>query len=279
MNHWRDWQSVAYLIGLPTLVAWTWMEPSFNPVAYVAILTLAIGVCCISHNHSHVPIWHVQWLNRLTDMWIGTLQGHPTFLFRPAHVDSHHRFNQGPEDLTRVTQYASDNTLLGYFIFPLRILPALQKLKKRYLASRWLEARHEFWWIVALYLPLLALWMGVFWLNPLKALIYIVIPQLLSLHFLLASNYLQHVHAVAGSRYNHSRNFVGLINLVWFNVGYHTAHHEKETLHWTLLPAMHRELSGRINLALVETSLIMYFARTLFLGHMIPRLRSQPVKE
>src|SRR4051812_6625681 len=102
MNHWRDWQSIAYLLCLPALVIWSWLQPSVNAVAYVAILVLVIGVCCISHNHAHVPIWRARWLNMLTDMWIGTLQGHPVFLFQPAHIASHHRHNQAEEDVTRV---------------------------------------------------------------------------------------------------------------------------------------------------------------------------------
>jgi fatty acid desaturase len=279
VNNSRDWQSLAYLLGLPALVAWSWMQASFDVKAYVGILVLVIGVCCISHNHAHVPIWRASWLNRLTDMWIGILQGQPVFLFQPAHVASHHRFNQGAEDLTRVARYSAENTLIGYLVFPFQVLPALQELRKKHLASLWREKRDEFWWVVALHVPLLTLWITVFWLDPIKATIYVLIPQLVGLHFLLASNYLQHAHAVAGSRYNHSRNFVGLINVIWFNVGYHTAHHENEKLHWTLLPEAHRDIASRINPALVEFSLLVYTFRTLLLGLILPHLRSIQLKD
>jgi fatty acid desaturase len=279
MNNWRDWQSIAYLFALPALVTWSWLQPSVSVVTYIAILVLVIGVCCISHNHAHVSIWRMSWLNQLTDMWIGTLQGHPVFLFQPAHISSHHRFNQGREDVTSVARYATHNNVFGYLAFPIQVLPALRALKKQYLAALWREDRRAFWWIVILYVPLAALWVGTLALDPFKAVIYVFIPQLVGLHFLLASNYLQHAHAVSGSRYNHSRNFVGFINLIWFNVGYHTAHHENETLHWTLLPSAHENMSKQINPHLIESSLAGYTIRTLFLGLVIPRLRSRQIEE
>ncbi|MFT3735409.1 MAG: fatty acid desaturase [Rhodocyclaceae bacterium] len=279
MHNKRDWQSVAYLALLPLLVAWVWQQPGFSVVAYGGILLLVIGVCCIGHNHAHVPIWRSRGMNQLTDMWIGTLQGQPVFLFQPAHVDSHHRFNQGEGDLTRVMQYDRGNTIMGYLLFPFKVLPALGTVRRRYLGSLWHHDRKAFWWTLALYLPLLAVWIAVGMLDPGKALIYVYLPQLVALHFLLASNYLQHAHAVAGSRYNHSRNFVGAINWLWFNVGYHTAHHEHEDLHWCTLPAAHDKLRSRINPALIERSFCVYVFRTLVLGQFIPRLRSRLLHE
>ena len=279
MNNWRDWQSIAYLSILPALVAWSWLQPTVNAAAYVALLVLVIGVCCISHNHAHVPIWRMRWLNLLTDMWIGILQGHPVFLFQPAHITSHHRYNQAHEDVTRVARYAAHNNLFGYLVFPVQVLPALSAVKRRYLAALWRDNRSGFWWVVALHVPLPVLWAATLMLDPFKAVVYILIPQIVGLHFLLASNYLQHAHAVPGSRYDHSRNFVGFINLVWFNVGFHTAHHEDELLHWTLLPAAHKDISTRINPGLIESSLTGYTINTLVLGLVFKRLRSRRLDE
>jgi fatty acid desaturase len=120
-------------------------------------------------------------------------------------------------------------------------------------------------------------WVGCALADPVKMLLYVLIPQAVGLHFLLASNYLQHAHASEGSRYNHSRNFVGISNLVWFNVGYHTAHHESEHIHWTELPAAHRQIDTHISPSLVERSLVRYFLGTLILGQVLRRFRSLPL--
>lgn len=275
VHHRRDWQSVAYLIALPTLVSWQWQQAAVNAAAYGLTLMLVIGLCCINHNHAHLPIWRYPILNRITDLWIGLLQGQPVFLFQPAHVDSHHRHNQSPGDLTRVARHDTGNTLLGYLRFPFQVLPALQRLRRDHLRKCWHQDRAEFWWIMLQHLALLSLWATLVVLDPFKALIYVALPQLLGLHFLLASNYLQHAHAVAGSRHNHSRNFVGWINWFWFNVGYHTAHHDNERLHWTELPSAHAALLPDIRPALIERSVLLYFVRTLFLGQFIAALRSR----
>lgn len=220
-------------------------------------------------------MWQNRWLNRLTDLWIGTLQGHPVFLFEPAHIASHHRYNQGLADVTRVARYAKNNHVIGYIIFPLQVLPAITALKKEHLRRVWHEDRTVFWWIMAQHVPLLALWASALALSPQKALLYVFLPQVFSLHFLLASNYLQHAHATPGARFDHSRNFVGAINWLWFNVGYHTAHHEWPALHWTSLPAAHREIASRINPKLNESSLARYFCGTLVLGMFFSRFRSK----
>ena len=275
MKNWRDLQSILYLGTLPGLVILTWIRPDISLLTYPIILVLTIGVCCISHNHAHLPIWENRWLNRLTDMWIGVLQGHPVYMFQPAHIESHHRYNQGDEDLTRVLRYASENNLLGYLKFPFQVIPKLSRLKKYYLKNLWSENKSDFLWVILLHVPLYILWIIVLLMNPYKALVFIFIPQIIGLHFLLASNYLQHAHAVPQSRYNHSRNFTGFINWVWFNVGYHTAHHQYESVHWTQLPRIHKDITKHINPQLNESSLISYVLTSLVLGSVVKRFQSK----
>jgi fatty acid desaturase len=278
MKNWRDWQSIAYLVAVPALAVWMWMQSDVSFIGYWLLLTLIVGVACISHNHAHVPIWRSTVLNALTDFWIGTLQGHPVFLFQPAHIDSHHRYNQGEKDITRVLRYASHNNLLGYLVFPFRVLPPLNQLKRDYIRSLWYENRSHFWRVILSHDPLIILWSVALAIDPNKALIFVIVPQIVGLHFLLASNYLQHAHALPGSRYNHSRNFTGPINAVWFNVGYHTAHHEHPTSHWSNLPQLHAAISDQINPRLNERSLGYYTIKTMLLGNFVKRFQSQPVE-
>jgi fatty acid desaturase len=279
MTNWRDWQSVGYLLGLPFLVLWCWNQRTFPVIPYAVLLTLVIGICCVSHNHAHVPIWRTAWPNRLTDLWIGVLQGQPVFLFLPAHIGSHHRYNQGEHDITRVTRYAQHNHFIGYLVFPFQVLPALGALRKRYLSALWEKDRRQVGWIAVLYLPVVALWTVALAVDPLKAVLFVLVPQVIGLHFLLASNYLQHAHALGESRYNHSRNFHGWINVIWFNVGYHTAHHEDETLHWTHLPAAHRAIVKKVRPELNEKSLFVYVVKTLCGGLVRERWRSKQIVE
>lgn len=255
----RDWQSIAYLLGLPALVIWQWQAPAFNGLLYTLTLLLGLGICCINHNHAHLPLWRNRWLNRISDYWIGTLQGHPVFLFEVAHINSHHRYNQSERDVTRVDRWGRHNHLLGYLIFPLSALGPLGKLKRSYFKQLRREQPLQLLNVILQHLPLLLLWSITLALDWQKSLLYILLPQLISLHFLLASNYLQHAKTEVGSRYNHSRNFVGAMNYLLFNVGFHAAHHEWERLHWSELPVAHQGICNQMNPDLERKSLIAYF--------------------
>ena len=90
-------------------------------------LTLGIGV--IHHNHTHLRMWRGRWANRATDFWITLLQGHPTFVFYPAHVANHHRYKHGPDDQARTYRFGGDtNHLWGYLIHPAQAVWVLYPL-------------------------------------------------------------------------------------------------------------------------------------------------------
>ena len=78
-------------------------------------------------------------------------------------------------------------------------------------------------------------------------------------------NYVQHVHADEESRFNHSRNFMG-VNLFLFNNGYHTAHHDRAGMHWSQAPAYHAQIADKIDPSLIEKSFWGYIIRTYVMG-------------
>lgn len=56
-------------------------------------------------------------------------------------------------------------------------------------------------------------------------------------------NWLEHAHAVPGSRLTDSVSSYGrLYNWLWFNNGYHQEHHSRPSAHWTALPALRVEM-------------------------------------
>jgi fatty acid desaturase len=112
-----------------------------------------------------------------------------------------------------------------------------------------------------------------------KALLYVVIPQQVSLTAVLVFNYIQHVHADEEDEWNHSRNITGrLLNLLLFNNGYHTVHHITPGLHWSLTPAEHRKLEHKIDPALNEPSLLWYLVRTYLAAPFVPSLRRESMR-
>ena len=136
-----------------------------------------------------------------------------------------------------------------------------------------------------------ALWLGS-WafflvLDWQKALLFVIVPQLHGLHWLLATNYLQHAHAdgrpltraqrqTPGQPLNYARNFEGWVNPLLFNIGLHTAHHEHPQAHWSQLTRLHADhYRERVHPALNEGGLLPYMGRVFVLGLFWPAARTR----
>ncbi|AUT45214.1 fatty acid desaturase [Achromobacter sp. AONIH1] len=276
----RDWQSLAYLAALPALAAWQWVHGFWWPL-YALMLFLTLGIGVIHHNHTHLRMWRGRWANRATDFWITLLQGHPTFVFYPAHVANHHRYKHGPDDQARTYRFGGDtNHLWGYLIHPAQAVWVLYPL-----FFTWLGRLRRHWpgawrYCMAQYGAWLGLWAGLLALNPAKALVFVIVPQLHGLHWLLATNYLQHAHADGGpgrgAALSYARNFEGLLNPLLFNIGLHTAHHEHSRAHWAELTELHYgRYRDQVPAALNEGGLVPYMFRVFVLGAFSPRFRTR----
>ena len=279
LRHWRDWQSLLYIVVLPLIVWWQWSH-GFVWWLYAIALFLTLGVGVIHHNHTHLRMWRGRGsrsANRATDYWLTLLQGHPTFVFWPAHVGNHHRYRHGPQDIARTYRFGGDtNHLWGYLIHPVQAAVVLYPLFIRWLANLRRTGPGAFRYCMGQYALWLGSWAGLLLLDWRKALVFVIVPQLHGLHWLLATNYLQHAHADGTPQprtpgaprdteqpmLNYARNFEGLVNPLLFNIGLHTAHHERPHAHWSDLTSLHRDhYRQRVAPQLNERGLLPYMAR------------------
>ncbi len=290
LRHWRDWQSVAYMLALPLLVWWQWTH-GWHWLLYGLTLFLTLGVGVIHHNHTHLRMWRGRRANRFTDYWLTLLQGHPTFVFWPAHVANHHRFRHGPRDIARTyrREFGGDtNHLWGYLIHPVQAALVLYPLFLRWLGRLRLHSPGAFRYCMGQYALWLGSWALLLALDWKKALLFVIVPQLHGLHWLLATNYLQHAHAdgqplgrvqrqAPDTPLNYARNFEGWVNPLLFNIGLHTAHHECPQAHWAELTRLHAEhYRQRVDPALNEGGLLPYMGRVFVLGLFRPAARTRP---
>lgn len=278
LKHRADLQTLLYMLISTALPLLQWQLDYFSPLLFLASLIMAFAIGAMHHNHSHSPIWRSNVLNRLTDYWFTLFQGHPGYVFFPAHLENHHRYLNGAKDFTRTYRCRDDNNLLGFTIHPLESACTLLPVLASHLCVLWKKRRARFYVVVSHYCFLIACVALAFVLDWHKALLYMVIPQLAALFFLLASNYLQHAHADENSFYNHSRNFIGLLNPLFFNVGYHTAHHHYSKLHWSRLPQAHALIADRIDPRLIEKSFSWYCLRVFVFSLLVPGLRSTSLR-
>lgn len=273
----HDLQSLAYLLTQPALMLWQWQH-GFSVPLYALMLFLAIGIGVVHHNHAHLPIWRRRWLNRVTDLAVTALQGHPAFVILPAHNRNHHQHRHGPRDVARTWRYGDDNDLRGWILHPLQAVFAVYPLVLAWLRSVRRRAPGAHRWYLLQYGVWLGVWALALAMDPGKALLLVIGPQLFGLHWLLASNYLQHAHADDAAPMGYARNFEGVLNPLLFNIGLHTAHHQQGRAHWSELPRLHRACRSRIDPRLLERSFPVYVLRVFVLGIFLPRFRSRSLR-
>lgn len=272
-----DLKTCAYIITTTALFAGLWVY-GFNWIAYFFFLLFSISVSVMTHNHQHLNIWKSKVLNVLTDWWLTVFYGVPIFTWIPTHNRNHHKFNNKEGDSSVTYRHTEENNLLSLLSYPSvsgyhqmkeSIVPYMAKLRqtdRKTFLLNWAQ------------IVILALWIiGFLIFDWKRALLFVVIPQQFSAFTVMVFNYVQHVHADEESKYDHSRNFMG-VNWLYFNNGYHTAHHERAGVHWSLLPAEHAKIVHLIKPELIEKTMLGFLFRTYILGTLNKKFKTSSMR-
>lgn len=278
LRHAADRRTVGYMLLTTALLLVQWNLPSFHPALFVLCLFMAVSVSVIAHNHNHLPIWRHRSMNIVMDFWITLFYGFPTFAWIPTHNANHHKFNNREGDYTITYRVSEKNNLLTLVSYPSVSSYYQQRPIRDYLSGLWRRDRTRFWLAISQYGVLILFYAGALWLDWKKALLFIIIPDQVSLFSVLIFNYVQHVHADEESRYDHSRNFTGILNAMLFNNGFHTIHHEHPGIHWSKARAAHQEIERNIAPALMERSFWWYLIRAYVIGALIPRFGTKSMR-
>lgn len=273
-----DVKSLAYMFITTSLFIAQWLWIGMNPFTYAAYLFLSVAVSVMTHNHNHLPMWHNKNLNLLTDWWLTVFYGFPIFAWIPTHNKNHHRFNNREGDDSITYRISEKNNFLTLVSYPTISGYYQQRAIKEYLKEMKTKNKEKFYIAISQY-AILLLWIGTaFFLDWHKALLFVIIPQQVSLFSVLIFNYVQHVHANEESEWNHSRNFTGFLNYMLFNNGYHTVHHQTAGLHWSKVPEAHKKIEHNIDPILLERSFWWYIFRSYILSLFIPKYRTNSMR-
>ena len=239
---------------------------------------LYLGYCAgvLTHNHVHCPIFRGKRANELYSAWLSFFYGTPIFVWVPTHNQNHHRYLDGPGDLTRIAKLAPSDTLWAALSYPTRsafaqasVIWSYADQARRGNLRRFRQIRVQTLTVIlghAFALSLALFWHGL----GRGALLYagaVLMPALFASWSMMFTNYVQHVGCDSASADNHSRNFVSAaLNWLVFEAGYHTVHHEHPGTHWSSYPALHAERAARIDPRLNERTILGYCLKTYLLG-------------
>jgi fatty acid desaturase len=273
-----DIKSLIYILITTALFIVQWIWVGVNPIVYTWFLFMSVSVAVMTHNHNHLPMWQSKVMNLFTDWWLTVFYGFPIFAWIPTHNKNHHRFNNREGDDSITYRVSEKNNFLTLISYPTISGYYQQKAIAMYLKDMKANNKEKFWVSISQYFVLIIWIAAALIFDWEKALLFVIIPQQVSLFSVLIFNYVQHVHANEESEWNHSRNFTGFLNFLLFNNGYHTIHHHKAGLHWNKVPEAHKAIEKNIDPVLLERSFWWYIIRSYFLSIFIPKFRTDSMR-
>ncbi|MCI0651657.1 MAG: fatty acid desaturase [Planctomycetes bacterium] len=261
-----DLRALGFILALAALFSLQWSGAVRSLALLAATYLLAFVACIVKHNHIHIETFGGDRWNRGFSLLLSLLTGTPTTGIITAHNERHHGRNNTEQDFVRCSIACFRWNWLNLLAFPFLSVRAMSREKPSDL-RRWRRSRP------ALFRQALiergatyaaaALLLALDWRA---TLIYLIAPWLVAQWALLAINLLQHQGCDPESSHDHSRNITGrFVNWLLLNNGYHTAHHLRPELHWSLLPAFHRaHVEPRIRAELNARSLAVATCRQFF---------------
>lgn len=237
-----------------------------NPLFLAAACVMSFLTAVVNHNHLHHAVFRSRRANEGFALLLSFASLYPVSANVPAHNLVHHRFSDdGAPDWADPRCVRFRVNVFNLLHFPNVVGPVIFDGVTRWRALRGradFRRRYLAQCIVAFGLTALLLAHD-FW----TALFYLVVPQLFGARWFVRINIIQHDGCDVSSEWNHSRNFVGrAFNYLMMNSGFHTAHHRRAGLHWSVLPHAHEaEVAPHVDPKLVQRSFFAYLARTYLL--------------
>ena len=215
-------------------------------VYWWAMLIPKLNICAWNHHHQHTSTFHSRILNRLLEFFYALHTGVTTNLWVLHHVLGHHH-NYLNQQLDESRWMRKDNTVMGELEYSFKV--ASTAYYRGYLVGKsHPKIQKDFLLYAAITFVLVAL---LVWYRPIPALFLFVLPMIFGLWLTSWVTYEHHAGLDTKNEYEASyNNLHRWYNILTGNLGYHTAHHLKQGLHWSKLPALHEQIKDKIPPAL-----------------------------
>ncbi len=222
------------------------VESVWALAAYWVLMIIPKGtIAAWNHHHQHLATFRSTVLNRLIEQVYGLHTGQTTNLWLLHHVLGHHfnfldqnkdesRWKRGDGNKMGVLEYTFSIALTAHY-------RAFQVGRAKPMHARHLRAFVVYGLITALILLALVIY------QPIQALFLFILPMIVSLLFTAWVTYDHHAGLDTDNEFHASYNTPNaLYNKLTGNLGYHTAHHHRQGLHWSKLPALHEKIKDKI---------------------------------
>ncbi|MCK5903266.1 MAG: fatty acid desaturase [Cocleimonas sp.] len=224
-------------------------------LVYYLIMIIPKGIISAwNHHHQHLFTFRNTALNRLLEFFYALHTGVTTHLWRLHHVLGHHlNFLDQKNDESRWKR--KDGSKMGALEYTLNV--ALTAYPRGYnVGKRYPKQMKPFLIYSSITFVLLAV---LVFYKPLAGLFLFVLPMISSLLFTSFVTYKHHTGLDTQDEFSASYNNLSpLYNFLTGNLGYHTAHHHKQGVHWSKLPALHDSIVDKIPEKLYRHTPLLY---------------------
>jgi fatty acid desaturase len=241
----EDRLPVAVAVGLTCLDlgAYVLLDNLWLLLGYWLLMVVPKGILCAwNHHHQHVPTFRSAGLNRLLELSYALHTGMGTHAWLLHHVLGHHQnFLDQSRDESRWK--GTDGRRLGMLRYMLEV--AFTAYPRAYQVGR-AHPKHQRTFLIFSGLTLLVV-STLLWLKPLAGLVLFLLPMITSLLYTAWVTYDHHAGLDTADEFHASYNIMNRwYNRLTGNLGYHTAHHHRQGVHWSRLPALHARIADRI---------------------------------
>jgi fatty acid desaturase len=241
----KDRLPVALILALTALdaIAYFFVEQTWVLVTYWLLLIIPKGIISAwNHHHQHVLTFKSSWLNRLYELSLAFHTGITSNLWVLHHTLGHHvNFLDQQKDESRWKR--QNGKTMGMLEYTVNV--AVTAYYRAYQVGR-RYPRHQrvylLWTTITFALVIASL---IF--RPLSGIFIVALPMVTSLLFTTWVTYDHHAGLDAEDQFQASYNITNRwFNRLTGNLGYHTAHHFRQAVHWSKLPELHASIAGKI---------------------------------
>ncbi|MBT8441272.1 MAG: fatty acid desaturase [Gammaproteobacteria bacterium] len=215
----------------------------------LSILPKAV-ICAWNHHHQHTITFRSKLLNRVLEFFYALHTGVTTNLWVLHHVLGHHR-NFLDQSLDESAWKRTDGRPMSALEYTLTIAGTAYYRGYK-VGKKFPRVQRDF----LLYLSVTLFGVVLLcWFRFVPALFIYVLPMIISLLFTAWVTHDHHSGLDTDDAFKASYNNTNrLFNFLTGNLGYHTAHHYRQGLHWSKLPELHETIKSRIPPELIRNS-------------------------
>lgn len=210
---------------------------------YWIVMIIPRGVISAwNHHHQHRNVFKNTLLNRILEFFYALQTGVTTNLWLLHHNFGHHKnYLDQQKDESRWKR--KDGSTMGKLEYTLSV--ALTAYQRGYQVGKSHPKHQRNFLTFSIITLILVTALTVY--NPINSLFVFILPMISSLLFTSMVTYQHHAQLDTQDTFEASYNNIGKwYNILTGNLGYHTAHHYKQGVHWSKLPELHDQIKNKI---------------------------------